>query len=252
MTQDYEIKRNLAYAYQILAYLGLDDHTYTHLSSRPQGADYYFIYPFGLRFEEVTPDNLLKVDMEGNILEGSEYQYNDTGYVTHSSIYKARPDLSSIFHLHTAHMTAVSAMKHGLLPITQWALHFYNQLSFHQYDSLVLDKKQQGTNLAKDLSDKQVMFLRNHGIIACGKTVHEALFYCYHLELACKSQCIALSSGAELLIPDEATCIRSNQTLLNFEQDLGKRDWDSWVRMIDRKNLMPINQDTEHLISCLS
>jgi ribulose-5-phosphate 4-epimerase/fuculose-1-phosphate aldolase len=63
------VKANLAYAYQILAKLGLDDHTYTHLSARPREADYYYIYPFGLRFEEVTEDNLLKVSLEGNVIE---------------------------------------------------------------------------------------------------------------------------------------------------------------------------------------
>ena len=75
-----EIKFNLASAYQILAILGLDDHTYTHLSARPEGADFYYIYPFGLRFEEVTSDNLLRVGFDGTVLEGSEYSYNETGY----------------------------------------------------------------------------------------------------------------------------------------------------------------------------
>nr|MBP9778816.1 class II aldolase/adducin family protein [Rickettsiaceae bacterium] len=72
------IKKNLAYAYQILAKLGMDDHTYTHLSARPQGANYYYINPFGLRFEEVTENNLLKVSFDGEIIEGEEFQYNKT------------------------------------------------------------------------------------------------------------------------------------------------------------------------------
>ena len=68
-----EVKKNLSYAYRILGKLGLDDHTYTHLSARPDDADYYYIYPFGLRFEEVTPECLLKVSLNGEILEGKEY-----------------------------------------------------------------------------------------------------------------------------------------------------------------------------------
>ena len=126
MTQD--IKVNLASAYQILAMLGLDDHTYTHLSARPKDADYYYIYPFGLRFEEVNSNNLLQVSLDGEILHGSEYSYNKTGYVTHGNIYKKRADILSIFHLHTPAVVAVSAMKEGLLPISQWALHFYQRL----------------------------------------------------------------------------------------------------------------------------
>ena len=85
------IKKNLSYAYQILAKLGMDDHTYTHLSARPEGAQYYYINPFGLRFEEVTEDNLLKVSFDGNVLEGKEFQYNKTGYIIHGSIYQLLP-----------------------------------------------------------------------------------------------------------------------------------------------------------------
>jgi len=133
-----ETKFNLASAYQILAILGFDDHTYTHLSARPKGADYYYIYPFGLRFEEVTSDNLLQVSLDGTIIKGNEYSYNETGYVTHGNIYKERSDILSIFHLHTPAIVAVSSMRVGLMPISQWALHFYQKLSYHEYNSLIL------------------------------------------------------------------------------------------------------------------
>ena len=85
-----------------------------------------------------------------------------------------------------------------------------------------------------DLADKKIMFLRHHGMIACGKTIHEALFYCYHLELACKTQIAAFSSGAELLTIDKKICKQANHDLLSFEKDLGLRDWQAWVRWIDR------------------
>lgn len=105
------IKQDLASAYQIIALLKMDDHTYTHLSSRSENIDHYHIYPFGLRFEEVTPNDLLKVSLDGEVIEGSEFQYNRTGYIIHGNIYKNRPDINSIFHLHTPATVAVSAMK---------------------------------------------------------------------------------------------------------------------------------------------
>lgn len=228
------VRRNLKHAYQILAKLGMADHTYTHLSARPKGADYYYINPFGLRFEEVTEDNLLKVSFDGKVLEGEEFQYNETGYVIHGSIYKSRPDLEAIFHLHTVSTVAVSCMREGLMPLSQWALHFYGQVKYHDYNSLALDNHSHGKDLVDDLADKKVIFLRNHGIITCGATIREALFYCYHLELACKTQVAALSSGAELLIPDKEVCKQANYDLLNFEKDLGFRDWQAWLRFIDR------------------
>jgi len=228
-----QIKKDLACAYRILAKLGLDDHTYTHLSARPEGADFYYIFPFGYRFEEVTPECLLKVSLDGKILEGEEYQYNQTGYVIHGSIYKARLDLTAIFHLHTISSVAVSVMKDGLLPISQWALHFYGQLAYHEYNSLALEEDKHGEDMVGDLGDKNVIFLRNHGFIACGKTIQEAMFYCYHLDLACRSQIAALSCNQELIIPDASICKRANRDLLTFEKDLGMRDWQGWVRWIE-------------------
>lgn len=229
------IRKNLSYAYQILAKLGMADHTYTHLSARPEGAQYYYINPFGLRFEEVTEDNLLKVSFEGDVLEGEEFQYNKTGYIIHGSIYKSRPDLKAIFHLHTVESVAVSCMKNGLMPLSQWALHFYDQINYHDYNSLALDNNSHGIDLVRDLADKKVMFLRHHGMITSGNTIHEAMFYCHHLELACKTQIAALSSGVELLSLDQKICKQTNHDLLGFEKDLGFRDWQAWVRWVDRK-----------------
>lgn len=160
-----DIKYNLAAAYRIMAYLSLDDHTYTHLSARPKNAVFYYIYPFGLRFEEVTTENLLKVSLDGQILEGEEYQYNKTGYFIHGSIYKTRPNISVILHYHTPAAIAVSALKCGIVPISQWALHFYDRISYHNYNSLVLDADKQSSRLVTDLKQNYVMLLRNHGAI---------------------------------------------------------------------------------------
>lgn len=230
------VKKNLAYAYQILGKLDMADHTYTHLSARPAGADFYYINPFGLRFEEITEHNLLKVSLEGEVLEGSEFQYNKTGYTIHGSIYKKRSDLNAVFHLHTVATIAVSAMKQGLLPISQWALHFYGQVNYHEYNSLALDNDVHGNDLVDDLGDKKVLFLRNHGMITSGATIHEAMFYCHHLELACKTQVAALSMGHDLIIPNEEVCKKSNHDLLTFEKDLGWRDWQAWIRWVEAKN----------------
>jgi ribulose-5-phosphate 4-epimerase/fuculose-1-phosphate aldolase len=226
------IKQNLAYAYQILAKLQMDDHTYTHLSARLEEADYYYIYPFGLRFEEVRENNLLKVSLGGEIIEGQEFQYNKTGYVIHGNIYNSRGDINAIFHLHTVASVAISCMRQGLMPLSQWALHFYKQVAYHEYNSLALDTAAHGPKMLQDLGDKKVMLMRNHGMITCGRTIHEAMFYAYHLELACRLQVAALSAGAELVMPDESICVKAREDLLAFEQDLGARDWQAWLRWI--------------------
>jgi ribulose-5-phosphate 4-epimerase/fuculose-1-phosphate aldolase len=231
--KDHDIKQKLAKAYHILAHLGLDDHTYTHLSARSRTGDSFYIYPFGLLFDEVTPDNLIEASYDGEVIEGEEFQYNQTGYIIHGGIYQARKDIQAIFHIHTPEIVAVSACERGLLPISQWALHFYDRISYHNYDSLALDPSQ-GNDLLKDLGDNHTMLLRNHGSLTCGKTIEEAMFYTYHLQQACKAQCLALSMNHNLILPNAETCKKAVHDLLSFEKELGKRDWQAWVRLIER------------------
>lgn len=232
-THKLNLRRDLAYAYQILASLGLDDHTYVHLSIRAEDGNSYYIYPFGLCFDEVTPECLLRVGLDGEILEGSEYQYNRTGYIVHGAIYQKRTDIQAIFHIHTPEIVAVSALKEGLQPLSQWALHFYDQIAYHTYNSLALDENQ-GKKLVEDLKDKFVMLMHNHGSLTCGKTIQEAMFYTYHLHQACKTQCLALSMNQDVIMPDKDICEKSVKDLLSFEADLGARDWQAWVRRIQR------------------
>jgi ribulose-5-phosphate 4-epimerase/fuculose-1-phosphate aldolase len=226
------IRRKLAYAYRILARLGLDDHTYTHLSARDAAGSGFFIYPFGLRFGEVTADNLIHASLDGDIVSGSEYQYNRTGYVIHGAIYRKRADINAVFHLHTPEISAVSACREGLLPLSQWALHFYNRISYHAYDSLALSP-QQGEAMLEDLGRNFTMLLRNHGSVTCGRTVEEAMFYTHHLQQACRTQCLALAMNRELIIPPSDVCERAARDLLGFEKDLGARDWQAWMRWVD-------------------
>lgn len=230
---DHTIKQQLADAYRILAYLGLDDHTYTHLSARAPDSECFYIYPFGMRFEEVRVEHLLTVGCDGTIHEGEEYQYNRTGYIIHGSIYQARADIQAIFHIHTPEIVAVSACQEGLLPISQWALHFYDHLAYHDYNALALESHH-GNDLIADLGSHYSMLLRHHGSITCGKTIEEAMFYTYHLQQACKTQCLALAMNHPLKRPSESICTKAVQDLLGFEANLGARDWQAWLRVIAR------------------
>lgn len=227
MTEE-EIKLNLSRAYKILAHLGMDDHTYTHLSSRSGDGKSYYIYPFGLTFSEVDPDSLIRVGFDGQIIEGKEYQYNKTGYIIHGSIYEARSDINSIFHIHTPEIVALSTHPEGLMQLSQWALHFYGKISYHDYDSLALSGEQ-GKKLVSDLGKNFNIILRFHGSISAGKTIMEAMFYTYHLQMAAKSQCYSASFPKNLLLKKEI-CQKAVEDLLSFEKDLGKRDWLAWVR----------------------
>lgn len=232
---DSEIKRKLSICYKILAQQRMDDLTYTHLSARSSKRDSFFIYPFGMLFSEVSGNALLEVSLDGEILSGKEQQYNKTGYIIHGNIYKSRPDINSVFHLHTPAGIAVSTMKFGLLPISQFALHFYNRLSYHEYNSLALDNDEHGSDIVKDLGKNKVMLLRNHGTITSGTTIEEAMFFTHHLEQACRVQIQALSAGYEnLIIPDKKICEKAVSDLLSFEKNLGERDFKALERNLNQ------------------
>lgn len=227
------LRANLAAAYRFFAKFGMDDLTYTHLSARMPGQDVYFISPFGLLFSEVKASNLLKVSFEGEIIDGKEYQYNKTGYTIHGALYKAKPQINAIFHLHTPAGIAVSCLKEGLLPLSQFAFHFYNRHSYHSYDSLAL-VPDQGQEMVKDLGDHKVIFLRNHGTLTTGETLQEAFFYSYYLEQACQTQCRILGMGREITIPSPEVCERAAQDMRAFEPDLGARDWAALLRHLEQ------------------
>lgn len=226
------LKENLAAAYQICAHLGWADLTYTHISARLPDEDFFYIYPFGLLFPEVTPDCLLHVSLSGDVLEGNAGTYNPTGYAIHSTIYAKRSDIQAIYHLHTPAGVAVSSMDCGLLPLSQWALHFYNRHGYHDYDALAHESNSCQHHLLQDLDSHKVLILRNHGVLTCGETLHEGFFYAYHLEQACKTQLLALQTSMPLTQPSPEVCEKAAQQLLNFEKDLGLRDWQALRRFL--------------------
>ena len=118
----------------------------------------------------------MHISLSGNIIQGKEKQYNKTGYIIHGEVYKQRSDIKTIIHVHTPEITAISSIKDGLMPLSQWSYHFYKKIAYHEYNSLLLDAKNQGIKLVSDLGDKNVMIMRNYGAITCGKTIYKPFF----------------------------------------------------------------------------
>lgn len=237
--QKNQLKKDLSFAHKIIAHLKMDDLTYTHLSIREyiEKPNYnFYLSPFGICFEQVQSNDLLEINQFGQIISQGNPTYNLTGVTIHNAIYSQRPDICAIIHLHTTDSIIVSTLKHGLLPISQHALHFYEHISYHSYDSLILDEKQQAIKVANDLGNiNKIILLRNHGFITCGHNIQEALFYAYHLERACQVQArIANIDSQNLIIPSEEICRKAFNELNNFEQpSLGMRDWQAWIKKLN-------------------
>lgn len=99
-----------------------------------QKEEHFLVNAYGLLYNEVTASSLVKVDMQGNVIESgtTNFSVNVGGFQLHAAIYAARPDLKCIVHLHTPSVLAVSSLKDGLLPISQEAA-VLGDVSHHSY-----------------------------------------------------------------------------------------------------------------------
>jgi ribulose-5-phosphate 4-epimerase/fuculose-1-phosphate aldolase len=121
--EEWQARVDLAALYRLVALYGWDDMIYTHISARLPGPDHHFlINPYGLMFDEITASSLVKIDLDGNILQETPYFINPAGFTIHSAVHAARDDAKYVMHLHSDHGVAVAAQKHGLLPLSQHAL----------------------------------------------------------------------------------------------------------------------------------
>ena len=201
---EWRTRVDLAAFYRLSALHGWDDLIFTHISARAPGAEEHFlINPFGLMFEEITASSLVKVDLEGNLIGDSYYDINYAGYVIHSAIHAARHDAKFIAHFHSPDGMAVSAQVEGLLPLNQRSLGIVPRLAYHDYEGVAVNLDEQ-ERLVRDLGDKSVMLLRNHGTLALGASPGEAWSRIHQLETACTAQVRTLSAGRDhvLLAPE--------------------------------------------------
>ena len=227
--QEKQIRIDLATAYQLAYIKNWDDGIYTHISAAvPDEEATYLLNQFGLRFNEVTPQNLVKVNIEGEILAG-DGPVNKTGFAIHGAVHAARPDAHCVFHLHADAVIAVSAQKHGLLPISQHALRFYRDMAYHSYQGLALSSQEQ-TSLIENLGNKKAILLHNHGSIVCGLSVQQAFYLMDVLDKACKIQLLA-GVSKELISPDKQISELTYQQLCSDGDQEGQLEWPAYQRI---------------------
>ena len=234
-----QTRHDLAQLYRLIAHFRMTDIIDTHISARVPGTeDHFLINRYGVLFHEMRPEDLVKIDTAGvpvdpvDPADAESSKVNAAGFTIHSAIHMARHDLACVIHTHTADGMAVSTQRQGLLPITQHALRFHNRLAYHAYEGIALDLAER-ERLVADMGPHNAMILRNHGLLAAGRTIAEAFVNIYYLERACQAQIKATSGGAELVLPPEAVCERTAQ---QFERptalDYCQRVWNSAVRLL--------------------
>jgi ribulose-5-phosphate 4-epimerase/fuculose-1-phosphate aldolase len=241
MDAEWKARVDLAAAFRLVDLYGWSDMLATHLSARIPGTNEHFlINPVGIMFDEMTASCLVKVDIEGNILSDSEFGINPAGYTIHSAVHMGRMDAGCVMHTHTAAGLGVATQKTGLLPLTQMALAVIAQTAYHNYEGPAFDLDERD-RLIEDLEDKNVLILRNHGLLTVGKTVAEAFVWLFRAERACRFQLSFQQAGAEATeIPKEIQDVSIERTRraisASGHRPIGQFEWPALLRKLNREN----------------
>jgi ribulose-5-phosphate 4-epimerase/fuculose-1-phosphate aldolase len=230
----WQMRRELAAAYRLVALFGWDDHVATHLSMRlPDNT--FLLNPFGLLFDEITASSLMRLDMDGNIVEPCDFPINPAGFNIHAGLLGARHDANSVMHLHTRDGVAVSALADGLLPLSQNALNVYHDVAYHAFEG-VASAVDERVRLAADLGDKNLMILRNHGTLTVGTSIGAAFARLYMLEWACTAQVRTLSMSASLQLPTQEVQDKHKAMMSpGWVDGFAKLFWPAMLRRAERE-----------------
>ncbi|MGE0800766.1 MAG: class II aldolase/adducin family protein [Lautropia sp.] len=226
---------DLAACYRLVHHHRMTDLIYNHISARVPGThDRFLINAYGLMYDEITASSLVVVDTDGNVISDSTgLGINPGGFTIHSAVHIARPDVACVIHTHTAAGIAIAAMERGLLPLTQHAMRFTNRLAFHDYEGVYFTDGER-RRLQASLGNRMAMVLRNHGLLACGRTIPEAFDVIYYLERACQAQVALLSTGERLVEPPLAVAEQVAAVFEAPDRKANARIWPALLRLLDR------------------
>jgi ribulose-5-phosphate 4-epimerase/fuculose-1-phosphate aldolase len=230
---EWRMRVDLAACYRLAEIHRMAKVIWNHITARvPDEPDRILVLRIGCRFDEVTASNLVKMTLDGKMGPEEDGDRHNAAYVVHGGVYRARTDVMCVMHSHARGCQGVSALKEGLLPLTQEAMMFYDDIAYHDYEGIAEDESESG-RMARDLGPMNQMILRNHGVITIGKTVGEAFWRMYHLEMACGAQMDILSTGREVTLPSPETCRKVRQ---QYEKDFypGHYEWPALLRGLDR------------------
>jgi ribulose-5-phosphate 4-epimerase/fuculose-1-phosphate aldolase len=227
------IRRDLAAAYRLAARRGWDDIVWTHISASVAGEPgAYLINRFGLRFDEVRPDNLVKVDVAGRVVDGSGAPVNPSGFAIHGAVHAARPDAVCVMHLHTRWGQTLAALPEGLLPCSQPAMRLWRRLGRHAYEGLAFETPERA-RLVAALGTLDGLILANHGTLTVGRTVAEAFVLMHLLERAAQIQIAAMAAGNVACVSDEIAERTQRQWLGDGRTPEGEDEWPALLRSLD-------------------
>jgi len=233
--EEWQTRVDLAACYRLVDRYGMTDMIYNHITARVPGPEHHLLINlYGLTYKEITASSLVKIDLDGEIVWKPETDYgiNKSGYLIHGCIHRARKDVACVLHTHTPAGMAVSAMKCGLLPLTQTSIRFVGHMGYHDYEGPATDLDER-ERLVRDLGPHDAMILRSHGLLTCGATIQQAFNTMYQLEMSCRAQVDAMAARTELLVPSQQILARTAHLYQpGTRRPYGILEWPAMLRLL--------------------
>ena len=236
---EWAVRVELAACYRVFAMLGWTEMIYNHITLRlpdsvTGGHKQFLINPFGLHYSEVTASNLLKIDLQGKKLEESPWQVNPAGFTVHAAIHDKLPDAHCVMHTHTTNGLAVACSQVGLAQNNFYSAQLHGMVAYHDFEGITVHADET-PRLLKNIGSKPAVILRNHGLLAWGRTLPLAFVRLWTLQRACDVQVAQAALGPAIPVPlhvAEKTVQDSFQWDTRF--GAGQDVFDALVRQVDR------------------
>jgi len=237
--EEWAARQQLAACYRVFALLGWTEMIYNHITLRlpasvSGGAKHFLINPFGLHYREVTASNLVKIDLQGQVLDGSSHPVNPAGFTVHSALHEGLDGAHCVMHTHTTAGVAVACLQGGLSQSNFYSAQLHDMVAYHDFEGITIHAAET-PRLLQSIGNRPAVILRNHGLLAWGATLPQTFAILWTLQRACEIQLATLSMGQPIPVPPQiaAKCTR-DALQFNPQHGAGQDVFDALVRQVDR------------------
>ncbi len=246
--QEWAARIELAACYRVFAMLGWTEMIYNHITLRlpasvtgeersAAGPKQFLINPFGLHYSEVTASNLVKINLQGQVLDGSPHPVNPAGFMVHAAIHDGIEGAHCVMHTHTTAGVAVACLKGGLQQTNFYTAQLHDMVAYHDFEGITIHAEE-APRLLRSIGRRPAVILRNHGLLAWGGTLPQTFAILWTLQRACEIQMATFSmGGAEAALPvSEAIAAKCTRDALQFNphHGAGRDVFDALVRQVNR------------------